>query len=138
MRHCPPRSDTRRTPGPSRPPPSGLSTRASPASLRDAGQSVSANRAWHSRSNPALGDKFAAWVGFDDTNPYPRYCHRLLRPLDRAIEVRGFNDPPSAEIVIGDGVEDARWTLDHIASFRASLRGRRNAPGVGAGDRPAG
>ena len=66
-------------------------------------------------SNPALKDKFAGWVAFDDVDPFYQQRHRQLRPVDRHIACRPFNGPPAAMITPADGIEEARWALESPA-----------------------
>ena len=63
-------------------------------------------------SNPALKGKFAGWVVFDDVEPFYQCRHRQLRPVDRPVASRAFNDPPGEAITVADGVVDARWCLE--------------------------
>lgn len=63
------------------------------------------------RGNPVLGGKYAAWAVFDSFNPWLETRHRLLRPVEREIFIKEFNDPPVREIVEKDDVEDSRWRL---------------------------
>ncbi len=66
-------------------------------------------------SNPALKNKLAGWVAFDDVHPFYQYRHRQLRPIDRPIACRPFNGPPAATTTLGNGIEDARWSLENPA-----------------------
>lgn len=65
--------------------------------------------------NPALKDKLAGWVVFDDFQPFYQYRHRQLRPIDRHIACRPFNGPPAAAITLANGVEEAHWALENPA-----------------------
>ncbi|WP_296331000.1 DUF3857 domain-containing protein [Reyranella sp.] len=64
-------------------------------------------------SNPALKDRFAGWVTFDDVNPFHQYRHRQLRPVDRNVACKPFNEPPAATTVLANGIVEACWSLEN-------------------------
>ncbi|OYY45939.1 MAG: hypothetical protein B7Y08_03895 [Rhodospirillales bacterium 24-66-33] len=66
-------------------------------------------------SNPAPKGKFAGWVVFDDIEPFHKCRHRQLRPVDRPVACRAFNDPATEAITVSDGDVDAHGCLDDAA-----------------------
>lgn len=62
-------------------------------------------------SVPVLRGKYASWVGFDVFDPWFENRHRLLRPQERTIFIKEYNDPPQRAIRIEEGIEDSRWRL---------------------------
>jgi transglutaminase-like putative cysteine protease len=62
--------------------------------------------------NPALGDKFAGWIAFDDVHPWFRSDYRCLRPVGRIISARPFNEPPALQSTVKGDVEEVRCTFE--------------------------
>lgn len=62
-------------------------------------------------SAPLLSGKHQSWITFDGFNPVFEHRQRLLRPLDRTIHIKPFNDPPQPRITEHAGREDLRWQL---------------------------
>jgi transglutaminase-like putative cysteine protease len=62
-------------------------------------------------SVPVLKRRHAAWVVFDSFNPWFEHRHRLLRPLDRNIVAKAYNDPPEPVAAIAGQTEDVRWQV---------------------------
>jgi transglutaminase-like putative cysteine protease len=62
-------------------------------------------------SNPVLGGKYAAWIGFDPFNPWLDARYRMLRPLAREISTNSFNKPPNPDTTLKNDVEESRWCL---------------------------
>jgi hypothetical protein len=62
-------------------------------------------------SNPILRGQFSVWAGFDFFGPWFDCRYRQLRPLDREIAVRPFNDPPECSVTVEARVEDKRWRV---------------------------
>nr|WP_246583729.1 DUF3857 domain-containing protein [Bradyrhizobium iriomotense] len=60
---------------------------------------------------PVLGRRHAAWVVFDSFNPWFEHRHRLLRPLERNVIAKAYNDPPEAAVVVAGQTEDVRWRM---------------------------
>lgn len=60
---------------------------------------------------PVLGRRHTAWVVFDALNPWFEHRHRLLRPLERNVTAKTFNDPPSPTVVLDGQAEDVRWQM---------------------------
>lgn len=66
--------------------------------------------------NPALGEKFAGWIAFDDVHPWFRSEYRCLRPAGRTISARPFNDPPALQSTVKHDVEELRCVSEGQAS----------------------
>ncbi|WP_257167265.1 DUF3857 domain-containing protein [Bradyrhizobium sp. SRS-191] len=60
---------------------------------------------------PIFRGKYLTWVALDAFNPTFDHRHRLLKPRDRNIASRDFNDPPRPEISVHDDIEDIRRRL---------------------------
>lgn len=60
---------------------------------------------------PVLGGRHTAWVVFDSFNPWFEYRHRILRPLERDVAAKAYNDPPQPVIAVTGQVEDIRWQM---------------------------
>lgn len=60
---------------------------------------------------PVLGRRHAAWVVFDSFNPWFEHRHRLLRPLDRNVIAKAYNNPPEPVVVVAGQTEDVRWQM---------------------------
>lgn len=60
---------------------------------------------------PVLGRRHAAWIVFDSFNPWFEHRHRLLRPLERHVVAKAYNDPPEPLIALAGQTEDVRWQL---------------------------
>jgi hypothetical protein len=73
---------------------------------------------------PLLGDRHAAWIGFEWQNGVVDIRHRLRRPAGRAVGVRVVNDPPAPIVHEEDGVVDTRWR----AIEREAFKGEALAP----------
>ena len=67
------------------------------------------------------GQKLASSFTFDAFNPWSTTRYRLLRPADRALSEKAFNDPPRpVSMVRGEGV-DTRWGLAGQQRLEAEL-----------------
>lgn len=60
---------------------------------------------------PVLGRRHVAWIVFDSFNPCFEHRHRLLRPLERNVVAKAYNDPPEPVVVVSGQTEDVRWQL---------------------------
>lgn len=60
---------------------------------------------------PVLRGKYATWVVFDSFNPWYESRQRLLRPLERRVHTKRFNDPPEAIVTVGAETNDSRWQI---------------------------
>ena len=60
---------------------------------------------------PVLGRRHAAWVVFDSFNPWFEHRHRLLRPLDRNVIAKAYNNPPQPVVAVAGQTEDVRWRM---------------------------
>jgi transglutaminase-like putative cysteine protease len=62
-------------------------------------------------NNPILGGKYAGWFALNATAPWLEVRHRLLRPAERCVFERAFNEPPEAGITTSQGMVESTWTL---------------------------
>lgn len=60
---------------------------------------------------PVLNGKYVTWVVFDSFNPWYETRQRLVRPLDRRVHVKRFNDPPDVSVTVSGETEDSRWQM---------------------------
>lgn len=60
---------------------------------------------------PIFSGKYQTWVALDAFNPTFDHRHRLLKPRDRNIASRDFNDPPRPETRAHGDFEDIRRRL---------------------------
>ncbi|HWA01598.1 MAG TPA: DUF3857 domain-containing protein [Caulobacterales bacterium] len=73
---------------------------------------------------PLLGDRHAAWIGFEWREGVIEVRHRLRRPETRAIAIRSVNDAPPPVTHAADGIVEQRWRVVE----RAALKGESLAP----------
>ncbi|HVY86323.1 MAG TPA: DUF3857 domain-containing protein [Caulobacterales bacterium] len=73
---------------------------------------------------PLLGDRHAAWIGFEWREGVVEVRHRLRRPTSRAVAIRTVNETPAPVTQEADGVVDQRWR----AFERPTIKGEALAP----------
>ncbi|MES1197511.1 MAG: DUF3857 domain-containing protein, partial [Pseudomonadota bacterium] len=73
---------------------------------------------------PLLGDRHAAWIGFEWREGVIEVRHRLRRPEGRDVRTRSVNDAPPPVTHQADGIIEQRWR----AMERPALKGEAFAP----------
>jgi transglutaminase-like putative cysteine protease len=63
-------------------------------------------------NHPILGGKYAGWVAFNAFAPWLEVRHRLLRPPEREVFEKPFNQPPDGVVLTTHGKLDSVWSLD--------------------------
>jgi len=61
--------------------------------------------------NPVLCGRFSSWIIFDAYTPWIEMRQRLIRPIQRAVIMKAFNEPPTATVTTSNGVDDSRWSI---------------------------
>jgi transglutaminase-like putative cysteine protease len=62
-------------------------------------------------TNPILGGKYAAWFAFNAFAPWVEVRHRLVRPTEREVIERTFNEPPDCVFATSHGMVESKWRL---------------------------
>jgi transglutaminase-like putative cysteine protease len=61
--------------------------------------------------NPVLGGRCAAWIIFNAYAPCIETRQRLIRPLNRPVFLKAFNDPPQRRLEARAEIEESTWSI---------------------------
>jgi transglutaminase-like putative cysteine protease len=61
--------------------------------------------------NPILSGRYSSWIFFDAYTPWVETRQRLIRPVQRTVFMKAFNEPPTAAVTASNGVSDSRWSV---------------------------
>jgi transglutaminase-like putative cysteine protease len=67
----------------------------------------------HHANNPVLSGRYGGWIAFNSYAPWIETRYRLLRPLARPLQLKGFADPPETVRETLGEVEESSWSLLH-------------------------
>jgi Domain of Unknown Function with PDB structure (DUF3857) len=62
-------------------------------------------------NHPILGGKYAGWLAFNAFTPWLEVRHRLLRPPEREVFAKPFNQPPDDAVLTSHGKYESVWSL---------------------------
>jgi transglutaminase-like putative cysteine protease len=61
--------------------------------------------------NPVLSGRFSSWIVFDAYVPWIETRQRLIRPIQRTVNMKAFNEPPAPVVTAANGFDDSRWRV---------------------------
>ena len=61
--------------------------------------------------NPILCGRYAGWIAFTPNSPWIETRQRLIRPVQRPLFMKAFNEPPQTRVAAHNGVEELLWSI---------------------------